>query len=326
MKNKDLILILAYCPTPEKKEVLYSFLVSIQKFRNNYDILVSSHSPLDPWFFSYFDYFYFDKNNELLTDIEYRQNGWFRPWDNYVIWSNYIEVGNTLWTILNMLVPSLSISRTLGYDKIHYFEYDTVLKDDLELRENSNLLEEYNYVIYGNETTHKLVGAFLSFRSDGIIESWKKLDLEIMKSLFYDKYPKVPENIIFDEINLKGSYIKKDPNLLEERGVILNKVRGNPYSWNVPFYDGDNNRLKFVSKNNTQDSYKIRVIANDVLYNLGEISPNSWKIVDLVDFGDIKKLIVFKDDLKTLDLDFEDDDYKNRFIKYNSALTNDSLT
>ena len=41
--NKDLILITAYCPNKEKKEILFDFLKQLQKFRDKYDILVSSH-------------------------------------------------------------------------------------------------------------------------------------------------------------------------------------------------------------------------------------------------------------------------------------------
>ena len=104
--NKDLILITAYCPNKEKKEILFDFLKQLQKFRDKYDILVSSHTPLDTHFFDYFDYFYYDKNNVILTDIEYRQNGWFSPFDDYVIWSTYLGGGNTIKAILDLIIPS----------------------------------------------------------------------------------------------------------------------------------------------------------------------------------------------------------------------------
>jgi hypothetical protein len=54
--NKELILITTYCPNKEKKEILFDFLKQLQKFRDKYDILVSSHTPLDTHFFDYFDY------------------------------------------------------------------------------------------------------------------------------------------------------------------------------------------------------------------------------------------------------------------------------
>ena len=54
--SKELILIVAYCPNKERKEILFDFLKQLQMFRCSYDILVASHTPLDVNFFEYFDY------------------------------------------------------------------------------------------------------------------------------------------------------------------------------------------------------------------------------------------------------------------------------
>jgi hypothetical protein len=325
MMSKDLILVTAYCPTSEKKEVLHDFLKSLQKFREEYDILVSSHSPLDTWFFSYFDYFYFDKNNELLTDIEYRQNAWFKPWDNYVIWSSYTEIGNTHKAVWDLTIPAVNIANGLNYGKIHMFEYDSQINSDRELKENSQLLDKYDYVIYGNENTHQLVGGFISFNVNGVINEHKVLNKTMYEEFYFDKYPKVPENITFELIKNQRSFIKKDHTKLKDNGLEISKVRGNFFDWNVPFYDESDRRLKFIARNLSNKSYGIKIIDNEKFHNLGEIETNTWKIVDLIDFDKIKKLVVFRDDVKVLDLDFETEEYKNRFIKYNSVLTNDSL-
>ena len=97
--------------------------------------------------------FYYDKNNHILTDIEYRQNGWFSPFHDYVIWSSYLSSGNTIKAILDLLVPSIALAKNLKYEKIHYFEYDTKISDDKELVENSKLLDEYDYVVYNDKDT-----------------------------------------------------------------------------------------------------------------------------------------------------------------------------
>jgi hypothetical protein len=41
--KKDLLLITSHCSTSEKKHTLLNLLKSLQNFRNNYDILVTSH-------------------------------------------------------------------------------------------------------------------------------------------------------------------------------------------------------------------------------------------------------------------------------------------
>jgi hypothetical protein len=190
MKTKELILIISYCPDKKRKEILFDFLKQLQKFRESYDILVSSHTPLDVNFFDYFDYFYYDKNNIILTDIEYRQNGWFSPFDDYVIWSSYLGTGNTIKAILDLLIPSISLAKNLKYEKIHYFEYDTKISNDKELVENSELLNEYDYVIYNGVGTHLIAGGFFSFKTDFVVDEWKENNEKTLMEFIFWCLPK----------------------------------------------------------------------------------------------------------------------------------------
>ena len=324
--NKDLILITAYCPNKEKKEILFDFLKQLQKFRDKYDILVSSHTPLDTHFFDYFDYFYYDKNNVILTDIEYRQNGFFCPFDNYVIWSSYIGSGNTIKAILDLIIPSISIAKGLKYNKIHYIEYDTNITDDKELIGNSKLLDDYDYVIYNTEDTHKLVGAFFSFKTNSIIDEWKECNDEIFKKSYFGVYPKVPENILYNQISNQRKYIEKNYNDLKLNGIETNIVHENRSTWNVPFFDPKDKNLKFVSFNNTNSEYDIKVIVNNKIHNLGIIKPRNWRIISLLEnFYDVEHVIVLKNNEKILHLEFNDLDFKNKFEYYNSALNSSSI-
>lgn len=324
--NKELILVLTYCPNKERKEILFDFLKQLQKFRDKYDILVSSHTPLDTHFFDYFDYFYYDKNNVILTDIEYRQNGFFCPFDNYVIWSSYIGSGNTIKAILDLLIPSISIAKKLKYEKIHYFEYDTKIIDDVELVDNSKLLDEYDYVIYSAEDTHKLAGAFLSFKTNFVIDEWKEYNEESLKKSYFGVYPKAPENIIFNQIKNQRKFITKNYHDLKLNGIELNFINDNRSNWNVPFFDPKDKNLKFVSFNNTNSEYDIKVIVNNKIHNLGTIKPRNWKIINLLEnFYDVEHVIVLKNNEKILYLEFNDLDFKNKFEYYNSALNSSSI-
>lgn len=325
MDKKDLILITSYCPTNEKKEILLTLLKGLQKYRNEYDILLCSHVRLDPFFFDYFDYFYFDKNNQMLTDIEYRQNGWFTPFENYVIWSNYITQGNTLKAIWDMIIPSISIAKSLNYEKIHCIEYDSEIFSDDELKDNSKLLETYDYIIYGNENTHKLIGAFFSFKTSSVINEHILRNDEVYERLFFGKYPKAPENIFFNLIEEQRTYLRKKYNPSLNNGIVLNKIC-TPVTWNVPFYDPNDNRLKFVSNNVSSNSFDIKIIVDGILHNLGVVKPNHWKIINIEkDFKTINRMVVLNNDCKILEIDFSTRDFKEKFIHYNSALTSASL-
>lgn len=324
--NKDLILITAYCPNKEKKEILFDFLKQLQKFRDKYDILVSSHTPLDTHFFDYFDYFYYDKNNVILTDIEYRQNGFFCPFDNYVIWSSYIGSGNTIKAILDLIIPSIAIAKNLKYKKIHFFEYDTKIIDDTELIENSKLLDEYDYVIYNAEDTHKIAGGFLSFKTNFVVDEWKENNKETLKKSYFDVYPKVPENILFNQIKNQRKFISKNYHNLKLNGIEINIFNENRSNWNVPFFDPEDKNLKFVTFNNTNSEYDIKVIVNNKIHNLGIIKPTNWKIISLLEnFYDVEHVIVLKNNENILYLEFNDLNFKNKFEYYNSALNNSSL-
>ena len=62
---KDIILITAYCPKIEQKEILIKLLQNLNTIRDKYDIMITSHTILDSYFLEYCDYFYFDKKNPI---------------------------------------------------------------------------------------------------------------------------------------------------------------------------------------------------------------------------------------------------------------------
>jgi hypothetical protein len=324
--NKELILVLTYCPDKKRKEIFFEFLKQLQNFRDTYDILVSSHTPLDTHFFDYFDYFYYDKNNIILTDIEYRQNGWFSPFNDYVIWSSYLSNGNTIKAILDLLIPSVSIAKNLKYEKIHFFEYDTKIVNTTELVENSKLLDEYDYVIYNAEDTHKIAGGYLSFKTNFVVDEWKENNEEILKKSYFGVYPKAPENILYNQIKNQRKFIEKNYHELKLNGIEINIVHENRSNWNVPFFDPRDSKLKFVSNNKTNNEYDIKVIVNNNLHHIGLMQPNCWKITNLLDnFYDVEHIVVLKNDENILDLVFNDLDFKNKFKYYNAALDNSSI-
>jgi hypothetical protein len=261
----------------------------------------------------------------MLTDIEYRQNGWFTPFENYVIWSNYITQGNTLKAIWDMIIPSISIAKSLNYEKIHCIEYDSEVISDDELKDNSKLLETYDYVIYSNENTHKLVGAFFSFKTNSIINEHMLCNDKVYERLFFGKYPKAPENIFFNLIEEQRTYLRKKYDSLLNNGIILNKIC-TPITWNVPFYDPKDNRLKFVSNNLSDNTFDIKIIVDGILHNLGVVKPNHWRIINIEkDFKTINRMVVLNNDFKILEIDFSPVGFKEKFIHYNSALTGASL-
>jgi hypothetical protein len=325
--KKSLILITSYCNTKEKKVVLLNLLKDLEKFRENFDILLATHTFVDNLFYDYVDYIFYDKKNTILTDIEYRQNSWFQPFDNYVIWSSYIENGNTLAAIWDMIVPSISIAKSQQYEKIHYIEYDSRVFSNEELLENEKLLDNYDYIVYGSENTHKMIGSLLSFRTDSIIKEWELPSHLIFEKLFFGVYPKTPENIVFNLIAESRRYLKKNNEILSKKGIETAIVRGSKYYWDVPYYDPQDGKLKFLSYNNNKGEHNIKVIVNNnKFFHIDKLDSDNWRILDLLNnFDDVETIVVFRNNVQSLYINLTSQESKEKFILYNSALTNSSI-
>jgi len=325
--QKELIIITSHCNTTKKKEILLKLLISLQSYRVNFDILVSSHVPLDSHFFEYFDFYFFDKNNNVLTGSKFVQNSWFAPFDNYVIWSSYSDYGNTILAIWDMIIPSISIAKSHGYQKAHYIEYDSVINNDVELFNNSELLENFDYIFYNSLESHSLVGAFFSFRLDSIIEEWKKIDHIKMKRLIEESYPKTPEFMFYKMVTNQRNVLRKDLTLLDQNGIIINLSRGSKFYWDVPYFDPNSFRLKFISYNINSEHYDIKIIVNKTqYYYIEELPEHNWTIIDISEnFYDVYNLVVFRNNEEIINLDLSSDESKKFFIKYNSVLGNESI-
>jgi hypothetical protein len=68
---KDLITIFNYSPDNKRKEIVHNLLVRLQSVRNDFDILVVSHSPISDISLGLVDYFYYDKNREKFYFLLY---------------------------------------------------------------------------------------------------------------------------------------------------------------------------------------------------------------------------------------------------------------
>lgn len=318
--EKELIIITSYCNTKEKKDVLLHFLKSLQNFRNEFSVLLTSHIPLDSFYYDYIDYFYYDKNNLILNSPSYNYNSWFGPKDNYIINSSYVELGNTHATILSMLIPSIKVAEGLGYKKLHYFEYDSYVHKIDELKDNSRILNDYDFVVYGTKNNHLMNGSIYSFRTDRVIDLYKKYDIEQIKSLYKNK-PTIPENITFDLINTQRKCVVKNYEDLNKNGIEVSKVRGNKFYWDVPYYDTETGELLFIShNNNNEETHDVKIIVNeDKIFNIKGLIPSEWRIIKLLDnFYDVQSLIVLRNNNKILDLKF-DDETRDEFMRYNKS-------
>lgn len=315
---KDLILITAYCPTFEKIKVLHNLLKDLENFRDKYDVMLCSHTKVDRLLQEYCDYYFYSKDNDVLTDIQYLQNGWVAPWGKK-IWSTYISGVNTAPAIFSMLIPGISIAKSIGYEKIHYMEYDTKIDSIFEINENSKDLDEYDYIIYRNENGHKMIGSFYSFRVDGIIEEYKNYSKEFWENTFSSKYPRIPENTVFELIENQRKYKIKNFDLLLDNGISTSFITGVSENWCFPFFDHSDYNIKLFVENKNENPFDIKVIVNGnkiVLFN--QILNGMWSIETLDNIEDIQNILVLKNNEIILKYDFMETELtKDKFLRLN---------
>jgi hypothetical protein len=314
---KDLILIAAYCPKIEQKEMLIKLLQNLNTIRDRYDIMLTSHTILDNYFLEYCDYFYFDKTNPVLNDIEYRNHAFFDLHNGNIIWSNYTNNGNTYLTILKLIIPAINLIKSLNYKKMHYLEYDCKFHNSEEIDENSILLDKFDCVVYENSIHKMMMGAFSSFSVNNIISLWENYDENKLKKIIEESYPKTPERITFKYIEKELNFHKKEIETNKLKGMEVSLINSNGYTWNVPFYQEIDNRLKFMSWNNSNDPLTIKLIINDdriIKFTIND--KNHWTILDIGDYDEIENVIIIKNDKIINSFNFNDN-YKEKFKKSN---------
>ena len=98
---KDLICITAHCPTEEKRKILYNLVSSLQTIREDFDLIVISHTPVTFDVQENVDWVIFDKDNEILKDWKYQNHPWFSPEKGKLIQSIFFGIGNTYLTYIN---------------------------------------------------------------------------------------------------------------------------------------------------------------------------------------------------------------------------------
>ena len=109
------------------------------------------------------------RNNTLLFDPKYKLSFWFSC-DVFKLYTTDYKDYNHMIAAGSLTINGLSSAKNFGYNKVHWFDYDTVFLDDSELIENSTLLDSYSIIWY----RHSNLGAFsgMSFNLNKIDQDW----------------------------------------------------------------------------------------------------------------------------------------------------------
>ena len=301
---KDLIMILAYTPDELREDILRKLVGSLAKFKETFDVMVVSHTPIPVDVQKKVDVAIFDKKNEILTDWDLLNQPWFNPGNDRRIQSSFLSKKNTHLAIWRMLNIGFSNARNLGYQKVHHIEYDCNIENIDEFVENSKYLDFHDAVIYikhEQDVDDILYGSCQSYRIDKLDPILTDLDEEKIKDFIRSSDTKSPEQMLQALIQKNnGAYIK-DSKVLNEKGNSFGLIDGqvsfgfNP--WSVPFYDRLTEQVYFLVWNTTKhQGVKHIVLVNEQKAHAGiTIEFNHWIIIDLGRIEEIESIIVLED-------------------------------
>ena len=310
-----LITIGAYCPDSSSKKLLLECLKSLQHCRDKYDILVVTHLPLENYIYDYVDYVFFDKNNELLFDLEYLNPPWFSPNRQIKVTSSYVTGRNTYLAVYRLLIASFGITKTMGYKKVHWIEYDSLLSNTEFLSINSKHLESNIAVQYVDNLIHDHLawgyGCIMSINVEKLNKLFLEYSREKLLELLTQSSYKTCESITEDVYLMDGETIyKENLNTLTDRGNKFNLSRSlsenEMDNWVVPYYNKYNNNIEgLVWNNKFETPIKASfIINNDKIISFEETSLHAWQIKTLGNINEINTILIMVNDKIKLKIDF----------------------
>lgn len=285
MGSEDLIFITANCPTPEQEALLEQCVNSVAD--KGYDLAVISHTHVPIHIQKKCQYYIYDHLNDVSYDINLFGEKYF-SFNEKIIRSNFFQKSFYGFAIYRMFSLISKLAINFGYKNIHHIEYDCELLDINLIREHSDLLKEYDSLIYTNTgmPTGFLFGSFKSFSVNKLPDLFMNYNREKMEEIISKMKPRQLE--YFTKVILRESgnlLIKPESELTPER-FKKGQWWSDRYHYTL-YYNPENGSLNFFYRSIREIEENIVVIVNkQKMFNL-EISPGIWRTRLLGDLDSI---------------------------------------
>lgn len=315
--KKDLILIASFVPDVKRQQMLRELVYGIDK--NNFDIMVSSHTIIPDDIFDKIDYFIYEKDNAIDFNVSNKFYFYFYS-ENFSINTTEPKKYNHFVPIIRLIISGLIYAKNLGYKKVHYFEYDSLIKNDIELIDNSNLLENHSSVFY--RLPHlPYPTSPISFNLNKISQKWFELKNEVFESfLKRENSTKLGEQYAWELLSECDDFYQKEYEVLEKNGidVALNHDLDNN-KWIVPvFKESDNNLYVFSWVENEVDvnSEVIVIVNNESVIKVERPFKGFWILSPIGVIDSVKSITILVNGVITRNYDFNKINI-NEFIRHN---------
>lgn len=298
---KELILITSHTPDNIREDLLRNLVKSIKN--DKYDIMVVSHTPIPNDIINNVDYFIFDKKNSLLTEIKDKSTIFFSNSDFTVQTTETKKYYHGL-AFIRLLKLGLTTAKNLKYEKVHFFEYDSVISSFIEIQENSNLLDSTGAVCY-KPVNLDWPNSPISFNVEKLSELWFDLSDDNFLEFMSDKFSKLSEEYQMFLINDGGDFIMKDVLTLQGKNIKTGLYNDfDKFPWFVVICDISKNELVFFGWNQNDINCDIKIIVNDNSVINQQIMSKCWNMAIIGDFSNINHImIIVNNEIKNI-LDF----------------------
>lgn len=315
--KKDLILITSFAPDTNRQQLLRNLVHNINK--DNFDIMISSHSSIPSDIVEKSDYVIYEKNNDLDFNVDNKFYFYYHN-TNFSIITTEIKKYSHFIPCIRLISSGLLYARSLGYNVAHYIEYDSLIEDDTELIENSKLLEEHSAIYY--QLQHlSYPNSPISFNLNKISENWFSLDKKNYENfLTKPNSSKIIEEYEWILLNESEGLFKKQRSDLKEKKIYValsDDLEDN--KWIVPFYDSVNNSMSifsWVEHDSEVNSEVLIILNNQKVIQMNRSFKSLWSIYNLGDINDVKQIKIIVNGVVRRDYNFNEQDI-NIFIKHN---------
>jgi hypothetical protein len=277
MKN-PLFVVSAYAPDIQRQQLLRNLIYYLKQ--NKRDILLLSHSALPQDIIDSSNYYFYDEKNEVHLDERFKWKYFFDINGNYMVESSLVYPNfSTLLPVYNFILQGIIISKLLGYEYIHYMEYDFSINNLSLLDKNIECLQDNDVILYKHDIDG--YGILLGYMCLKLL-NFQLNELYFSNENLLDKYLgynlKV-ENFLFDLFFKHKNHLIKDYDSILEFLIPSQYQRGNeikPQGFLLVYKEKENydHEDLFWAVNNSKDkvlNFSI-IVNNTTIHNL-QINP-----------------------------------------------------
>jgi hypothetical protein len=315
--KKDLILITCFVPDARRQQMLRELVYGINK--NNFDIMVSSHTIIPDDIFNKVDYFIYEKDNAIDFNVSNKFYFYFYS-EQFSIKTTEPKKYNHFVPVIRHIISGLIYAKNLGYTKVHYFEFDSLIKNDTELIDNSNLLENHSAIFY--RLPHlSYPNSPISFNLNKISPKWFELKDENFESfLRSENSNKIVEQYEWELLSECDDFYQKEYEVLEKNGInVALNYDLDDNKWIIPvFKESDNNLYIFSWVENEEDvnSEVIVIVNNESVFKLKRPFKGFWMVSPIGHIDSVKSITILVNGVITREYDFNKTNI-NEFIRHN---------